>query len=62
MRVPDVEPGLIKSVFNLGAAGIVIPHGTRARCEALVRAARYAPDGKRGTCPVVRTTGYWADD
>ncbi len=62
VRVPDVEPGLIKRVLNLGAAGIVIPHGTRARCEALVRAARYAPDGERGACPVVRATGYWPDD
>jgi 4-hydroxy-2-oxoheptanedioate aldolase len=62
VRVPDVEPGLIKRVLNLDAAGIVIPHGTRARCEALVRAARYAPDGERGACPVVRATGYWPGD
>jgi len=62
VRVPDVEPGLIKRVLNLDAAGIVIPHGTRARCEALVRAARYAPDGERGACPVVRATGYWPSD
>lgn len=62
VRVPDVEPGLIKRVLNLDAAGIVIPHGTLARCEALVRAARYAPEGERGACPVVRATGYWPDD
>jgi len=62
VRVPDVEPGLIKRVLNLAAAGIVIPHGTRQRCEALVRAARYAPEGERGACPVVRATGYWPAD
>lgn len=62
VRVPDVEPGLIKRVLNLDVAGIVIPHGTRERCEALVRAARYAPEGERGACPVVRATGYWPDD
>jgi 2-keto-3-deoxy-L-rhamnonate aldolase RhmA len=62
VRVPDVEPGLIKRVLNLAAAGIIIPHGTRARCEALVRAARYAPEGERGACPVVRATGYWPEN
>ncbi len=62
VRVPDVEPGLIKRVLNLDVAGLVIPHGTRASCEALVRAARYAPDGERGACPIVRATGYWPGD
>ena len=27
-----------------------------------MRAARYAPDGERGACPIVRATGYWPDD
>jgi 4-hydroxy-2-oxoheptanedioate aldolase len=62
VRVPDVEPGLIKRVLNLDVAGLVIPHGNRKSCEALVRAARYAPDGERGACPIVRATGYWPDD
>ncbi len=62
VRVPEVDAGLIKRVLNLDAAGIVVPHGTRESCEALVRAARYAPDGERGACPIVRATGYWPDD
>ena len=62
VRVPEVDAGLIKRVLNLAAAGIVIPHGTRASCEALVRAARYAPEGDRGACPIVRATRYWPDD
>ncbi|HLH87387.1 MAG TPA: aldolase/citrate lyase family protein [Xanthobacteraceae bacterium] len=62
VRIPEVDPGLIKRVLNLDVAGLVIPHGTRASCEALVRAARYAPDGERGACPIVRATGYWPDD
>lgn len=62
VRVPEVDSGLIKRILNLDAAGIVIPHGTRASCEALVRAARYAPEGERGACPVVRATRYWPDD
>jgi len=62
VRVPEMDAGLIKRVLNLAAAGIVIPHGTRASCEALVRAARYAPEGDRGACPIVRATRYWPDD
>ncbi len=62
VRVPEVDAGLIKRVLNLDVAGIVIPHGTRQSCEALVRAARYAPEGERGACPIVRATGYWPDD
>jgi 2-keto-3-deoxy-L-rhamnonate aldolase RhmA len=62
VRVPDVEPGLIKRTLNLGVAGIVIPHATRASCAALVQAARYPPDGQRGACPIVRATEYWPDD
>lgn len=62
VRVPEVDAGLIKRILNLAAAGIVIPHGTKETCEALVRAARYAPDGERGACPIVRATGYWPDD
>lgn len=62
VRVPEVDPALIKRVLNLDVAGLVIPHGTRASCEVLVRAARYAPDGERGACPIVRATGYWPDD
>lgn len=62
VRVPDVDAGLIKRVLNLDVAGIVIPHATRESCEALVRAVRYAPEGERGACPIVRATGYWPDD
>jgi 4-hydroxy-2-oxoheptanedioate aldolase len=62
VRVPDVEPGLIKRVLNLDVAGLVIPHGNKKSCAALMRAARYAPDGERGACPIVRATRYWPDD
>ena len=62
VRVPEVDPALIKRVLNLDVAGLVIPHGSKQSCEALVRAARYAPKGERGACPIVRATGYWPDD
>ena len=38
--------------------GLVLPHGTRASCEALLRAARYEPEGIRGSCPAVRQANY----
>lgn len=62
VRVPDVEPPLIKRVLNLGVQGIVIPHASTDRCRRLLDAALYSPDGSRGACPIVRATGYWPDD
>jgi 4-hydroxy-2-oxoheptanedioate aldolase len=44
VRVPEVDAGLIKRVLNLDVAGLVIPHGTRASCAAIVRATGYWPD------------------
>ncbi len=65
LRVPQVDAGLIKRVLNLGVQGIVIPHATRAHCEEVVQAVRFAPEGERGACPAVRAAGYappdWAE-
>lgn len=58
VRVPGVDPGLIKKVLNLGPGGIAIPHATAQTCRAALRAARYAPEGDRGACPLVRAAGY----
>ena len=38
VRVPEVNPGLIKKLLNLGVRGIVIPHATRETCAAAVQA------------------------
>ena len=62
VRVPDVDSALIKKVLNLGAAGIAIPHATVANCRAALAAARYAPDGERGACAIVRSAGYSPGD
>jgi 4-hydroxy-2-oxoheptanedioate aldolase len=62
LRIPDVDPGLIKKVLNLGVQGIVLPHGTRTTCEALLRAVRYEPEGIRGSCPAVRQANYGPPD
>ncbi len=62
VRVPDLDIPLIGRTLDLGAQGIVLPHASVARCVAAVRAVRYAPDGDRGACPVVRAAGYLSAD
>jgi 4-hydroxy-2-oxoheptanedioate aldolase len=49
MRVPVNRPEVISKALDRGVAGVVVPHiNTRADAEAVVRAARYAPEGQRG--------------
>lgn len=58
VRVPEVDAALIKKLLNLGAAGIVLPHANRDNCAALLKAMRFAPEGERGACQIVRAAGY----
>jgi 4-hydroxy-2-oxoheptanedioate aldolase len=54
VRVPWNEPGIIGKTLDAGAHGIVVPMvNTREQAEAVVRAARYAPDGTRSWGPVM---------
>jgi len=62
LRIPQVDPGLVMKVLNMGVQGIVLPHGTRASCEELLQAARYQPEGTRGSCPAVRQANYGPPD
>lgn len=62
VRVPTVDPALIQKLLNLGAAGIAVPHANIGNCAAALRAVRYAPDGERGACPIVRAAGYTPGD
>ncbi len=62
VRVPHVDAALIKKVLNLGAAGIAVPHANRENCAAALRAVHYPPDGERGVCAIVRSTGYAPGD
>lgn len=62
VRVPEVDAALIKKLLNLGAAGIVVPHANRDNCSAALRAAKYAPEGDRGVCTIVRSAGYAPGD
>ena len=62
LRIPNVDPGLVKKVLTLGVQGIVLPHGTRESCAELLRAVRYEPDGVRGSCPAIRQANYGPPD
>jgi 2-keto-3-deoxy-L-rhamnonate aldolase RhmA len=62
VRVPEVDHGLIKKLLNLGAAGIAVPHADCDNCAEALRAVRYAPDGVRGACPIVRAARYTPGD
>lgn len=62
VRVPSVDPAMIKKMLNLGVQGIIIPHASRADCEAAVSAARYEPEGTRGSCPAIRASRYYQPD
>jgi len=48
--------------MDLGPLAHLIRTADAAGIAALVRAARYAPEGERGACPIVRATGYWPED
>jgi len=62
VRVPELAPGRIGQVLDLGAAGIVVPHvaTTEAAMRALA-AAKYA-GGQRGFSPSTRAGGYGTVD
>jgi 4-hydroxy-2-oxoheptanedioate aldolase len=61
-RVPQLDRQLIGRALDLGVRGIVLPHASPDRCAAAVRSCRYAPEGERGACPVVRAAGYLPAD
>jgi 2-keto-3-deoxy-L-rhamnonate aldolase RhmA len=53
VRLPDGAPGPIGQALSAGALGVVIPRvESVADAEALVRAARFAPRGRRPLPPV----------
>jgi 4-hydroxy-2-oxoheptanedioate aldolase len=54
VRVPWNEPGIIGKSLDAGAHGVIVPMvNTREQAEAVVRSARYAPDGTRSWGPVI---------
>ncbi len=58
VRVPVAEEVWIKRVLDLGAAGVIAPQVNSAEtAQAVVQAARYAPEGARGV-GLARAHGY----
>jgi 4-hydroxy-2-oxoheptanedioate aldolase len=54
VRVPWNDPGIIGKSLDAGAHGVIVPMvNTREEAEAVVRSARYAPDGSRSWGPVL---------
>jgi 4-hydroxy-2-oxoheptanedioate aldolase len=54
VRVPWNEPGIIGKTLDAGAHGVIVPMvNTREQAEAVVRSARYVPDGGRSWGPVM---------
>lgn len=62
VRVPEADANLILKLLNMGAAGIALSHATRENCTKALEAARYAPEGSRGACAIVRSAGYAPGD
>jgi 4-hydroxy-2-oxoheptanedioate aldolase len=62
VRIPAVDPPLINRLLEAGAAGIQLSTvRRRADVDALVAAARYAPDGTRSVSLSHPAAGYGAD-
>lgn len=66
VRVAKNDPIEIMRALDRGVDGVILPHiASVADLEAAVAATRYHPDGVRGACTSVRSTGYgiepWED-
>ncbi|MEO0964640.1 MAG: aldolase/citrate lyase family protein [Planctomycetota bacterium] len=56
-------PDQVGRALDLGAAAVQVPHvSDAASAQAIVQAARFAPDGQRGVCRYVRAAGFGTTD
>lgn len=63
IRVRANDPALILRALDIGVAGVQVPQiSTRESALAVVKAARFAPEGERGVCRFVRAAGYSYQD
>lgn len=61
VRLPNHDEIWIKRALDIGAAGIMVPQvNSAAQAEAIVRRAKYAPEGARGM-GLARAHGYGYD-
>lgn len=63
VRVPSADPIFLKRILDAGASALMVPSIESAHeAEAVVRACRYPPRGRRGyAAPAVRASGYGKD-
>lgn len=64
VRIAALRPDEVGRALDLGAEGVLLPHfGLDAAASgACARAARFAPEGERGTCTGTRAAGYGQAD
>lgn len=61
VRVPGLDAIAISKALDSGADGVLVPHvSTAEQAREAVRAARFAPDGRRGAGPG-RSSAYGRD-
>jgi 4-hydroxy-2-oxoheptanedioate aldolase len=59
VRVLQNDPGLIMKALDLGAHGVIVPHIVSSEgAQRAVEAAKYAPEGRRGSCPYVSAAHF----
>ncbi len=59
VRIRENDPSLVSRALDIGAEGVQVPRiGTAADAEAVVKAAKFAPEGERGVCRFVRAAQY----
>jgi 4-hydroxy-2-oxoheptanedioate aldolase len=66
VRVPRGDTTAIYKALDAGAAGVLVPSiESVEEATAAVAAARFAPEGTRGACPIVRAADHsllpWAE-
>jgi 4-hydroxy-2-oxoheptanedioate aldolase len=66
VRVPRGDTTAIYKALDAGAAGVLVPSvESEAEAQTAVAAARFAPHGRRGACPIVRAADHsmlpWAE-
>jgi 2-keto-3-deoxy-L-rhamnonate aldolase RhmA len=61
VRVPSHDPQWMSRVLDGGAQGVILPDvGTRAQAEAIVKACRFPPLGRRSVMGLGPALGYQA--
>lgn len=61
VRVPENNSTFIRQAIEAGALGIIVPHIKNSHdARKAIESIRYAPEGKLGMCPAIRSANYSA--